>query len=97
MDQIQLLRQVAYDVLSPRFQLRTEDRAMFEERIQPIIANFIKDDDLSVDGELAQILSTQIDNVVDVVSVWLIKLGSDMVAKRKEEFDEYNQNPDNGA
>ena len=89
MDQIQLLRQVAYDVLSPRFQLRTEDRAMFEERI--------KDDDLSVDGELAQILSTQIDNVVDVVSVWLIKLGSDMVAKRKEEFDEYNQNPDNGA
>ena len=89
MDQIQLLRQVAYDVLSPRFQLRTEDRAMFEERI--------KDDDLSVDGELAQILSTQIDNVVDVVSVWLIKLGSDMIAKRKEEFDEYNQNPDNGA
>jgi|FreactcultuFSWF8_1027224.scaffolds.fasta_scaffold06207_3 hypothetical protein len=89
MYQIQLLRQVAYDVLSPRFQLRTEDRAMFEERI--------KDDDLSVDGELAQILSTQIDNVVDVVSVWLIKLGSDMVAKRKEEFDEYNQNPDNGA
>ena len=89
MYQIQLLRQVAYDVLSPRFQLRTEDRAMFEERI--------KDDDLSVDGDLAQILSTQIDNVVDVVSVWLIKLGSDMVAKRKEEFDEYNQNPDNGA
>jgi hypothetical protein len=89
MYQIQLLRQVAYDVLSPRFQLRTEDRAMFEERI--------KDDDLSLDGELAQILSTQIDNVVDVVSVWLIKLGSDMVAKRKEEFDEYNQNPDNGA
>ena len=89
MYQIQLLRQVAYDVLSPRFQLRTEDRAMFEERI--------KDDDLSVDGELAQILSTQIDNVVDVVPVWLIKLGSDMVAKRKEEFDEYNQNPDNGA
>ena len=89
MYQIQLLRQVAYDVLSPRFQLRTEDRAMFEERI--------KDEDLSVDGELAQILSTQIDNVVDVVSVWLIKLGSDMVAKRKEEFDEYNQNPDNGA
>jgi hypothetical protein len=89
MYQIQLLRQVAYDVLSPRFQLRPEDRAMFEERI--------KDDDLSVDGELAQILSTQIDNVVDVVSVWLIKLGSDMVAKRKEEFDEYNQNPDNGA
>lgn len=89
MYQIQLLRQVAYDVLSPRFQLRTEDRAMFEERI--------KDDDLSVDGELAQILSTQIDNVVDVVSVWLIKLGSDMIAKRKEEFDEYNQNPDNGA
>jgi len=89
MYQIQLLRQVAYDVLSPRFQLRTEDRAMFEERI--------KDDDLSVDAELAQILSTQIDNVVDVVSVWLIKLGSDMVAKRKEEFDEYNQNPDNGA
>ena len=89
MYQIQLLRQVAYDVLSPRFQLRTEDRAMFEERI--------KDDDLSVDAELAQILSTQIDNVVDVVSVWLIKLGSDMIAKRKEEFDEYNQNPDNGA
>ena len=89
MYQIQLLRQVAYEVLSPRFQLRTEDRAMFEERI--------KDDDLSVDGELAQILSTQIDNVVDVVSIWLIKLGSDMVAKRKEEFDEYNQNPDNGA
>ena len=89
MYQIQLLRQVAYDVLSPRFQLRTEDRAMFEERI--------KDDDLSVDAELAQILSTQIDNVVDVVSIWLIKLGSDMVAKRKEEFDEYNQNPDNGA
>ena len=89
MYQIQLLRQVAYDVLSPRFQLRPEDRAMFEERI--------KDEDLSVDGELAQILSTQIDNVVDVVSVWLIKLGSDMIAKRKEEFDEYNQNPDNGA
>jgi len=89
MDQIQSLRQVAYDVLSPRFQLRPEDRAMFEERL--------KDDDVSVDGELAQILSTQIDNVVDVVSVWLIKLGSDMVAKRKEEFDEYNQNPDNGA
>ena len=48
-------------------------------------------------GEVTNVMS--LEQAVEVVKLLkkVIKENSDMVAKRKEEFDEYNQNPDNGA
>jgi hypothetical protein len=77
-EQIQLLRQTAYEVLSPRFQLSPEDREEFER--------LAGEHDSSVDFDLARIVSTQVDNIVDVVGLWLSRLGQQIFEARIAEI-----------
>ena len=76
------MRKIAYEVLSQKIKVDPQDQKYAEELLLP--------NGETVDGAINSIISTQIDNFVYIVSLWLVSISRQILD------EEYGQNKTEG-
>ena len=75
----QSLRQTAYKVIAPRFELNPKDYEKLSE--------FHTDDEETVDGTINNLVSMQIDMSIQIIAIWLLEVGTELLSDLESGFN----------